>query len=118
MMSKRLLHFTNGNIYASSGRQTSLKTDLLVDRHTGSVVEVWGAGEPKPAAAEVADEVEQTDLEGKLVLPGFHDSHIHVMGLGKMLSSLDLRVPSLPHLALSFSVPSSVCAWVRRRPAP
>jgi len=94
MMSKRLLHFTNGNIYASSGRQTSLKTDLLVDRHTGSVVEVWGAGEPKPAAAEVADEVEQTDLEGKLVLPGFHDSHIHVMGLGKMLSSLDLRATS------------------------
>jgi len=33
---------------------------------------------------------EQTDLKGKVVVPGFNDSHMHLLGLGQSLRSVDL----------------------------
>lgn len=31
------------------------------------------------------------DAKGKLVLPGFNDAHVHILGMGNMFSAIDLR---------------------------
>lgn len=36
------------------------------------------------------------DAEGKLILPGFNDSHTHLIGIGNLFVSLDLRNASSP----------------------
>lgn len=39
----------------------------------------------------IGSETKVIDAKGKLVLPGFNDSHVHFTGIGNQFSSLDLR---------------------------
>jgi Predicted metal-dependent hydrolase with the TIM-barrel fold len=39
----------------------------------------------------VGEKTRVIDAGGKLVLPGFNDSHVHFMGIGNLFSALDLR---------------------------
>ncbi len=36
------------------------------------------------------------DAKGKLVIPGFNDAHVHILGIGNMFSSIDLRFIKSP----------------------
>jgi predicted amidohydrolase YtcJ len=38
----------------------------------------------------ITEETTVIDLEGKIVIPGFNDSHMHLLGLGASLSQVDL----------------------------
>jgi predicted amidohydrolase YtcJ len=49
-------------------------------------------GRPDISAANVVD------LQGKTLLPGFHDAHNHMIHFGMTLTNLDLRVSSLDEL--------------------
>lgn len=53
----------------------------------GKIVHV---GTSASALALKEDSTKIIDLKGKLVVPGFIESHAHLTGIGKMLSSLDL----------------------------
>ncbi len=78
--------FVNGRIYASF---KPLKT---VDAILVAVGRILYAGSSERAikiARELGGEV--VDLDGKTVLPGFIDSHLHLEELGMYLETLDLR---------------------------
>ena len=47
-------------------------------------------GDSKNAKKNVCDEDQLVDLQGKFVCPGFNDSHMHVLGFGKMLRDIQL----------------------------
>ncbi|KAL4129387.1 hypothetical protein PRIC2_005395 [Phytophthora ramorum] len=76
--------FVNGKIWQWAGSRSAAGAfaEWMTVSDDGRVESV-GCGEP-PAAAEAQD------LEGALVLPGLHDSHIHVSMLGESAEWLDL----------------------------
>jgi len=67
-----LLH--NGKIYTVNGEQPWASA-LVIDEE-GSIVAI---GDDDDVAEYVDDETEVVDLEGRLVLPGFQDTHAHVL---------------------------------------
>lgn len=48
-------------------------------------------GSDEEAAAALSEYAQVIDLEGRLAIPGFVDSHAHFMGIGNMQLQLDLR---------------------------
>ena len=74
--------YYNGNIYIERDRfvQAMLVSDGLVQR-IGTLEEV----------SQGIEECERIDLEGRTVIPGFNDSHCHIMGTGMTLSSVILH---------------------------
>ena len=36
------------------------------------------------------------DAKGKLVIPGFNDAHVHILGMGNLFSAIDLRFIRTP----------------------
>lgn len=74
----KTLYF-NGKIYTGQGEFTHA---LLVD---GGMIERIGDDAATHAGGATA-----VDLEGKTVLPGFNDSHLHLYGVGKNLSAVHL----------------------------
>ena len=47
---------------------------------------------------------ERIDLGGHYAVPGFHDAHLHLAGLGASLRSLDLRTEAAPTLEKLYAV--------------
>ena len=70
--STTLLH--NGQIYTVNAAQPWAAA-MVIDED-GSIVAI---GSDEDVAEYVDDETEQVDLEGRLVLPGFQDTHAHVL---------------------------------------
>src|ERR1700753_146638 len=48
--------------------------------------------------AEVMGGKQVIDLKGATLIPGFHDAHNHMIGFGRSLTEVDLRVGSLDEL--------------------
>ena len=67
-----LLH--NAKIYTVNSAQPWASA-LVIDED-GSIVAI---GSDEDVAEYVDDETEQIDLDGRLVLPGFQDTHAHVL---------------------------------------
>ena len=65
--------FTNGAVYTVDG-QRSWSEAVVVD--DGRIVYV---GDDAGATAWIGDATEVTDLDGQMMLPGFHDSHTHIL---------------------------------------
>jgi len=70
--SSTLLH--NGKIYTVNERQPWASA-MVIDEE-GSIVAI---GDDEDVAEYVDDETEKVDLGGRLVLPGFQDTHAHVL---------------------------------------
>lgn len=70
--SATLLH--NGKIYTVNAAQPWASA-MVIDED-GSIVAI---GDDDDVAEYVDDETEKVDLEGRLVLPGFQDTHAHVL---------------------------------------
>lgn len=83
--------FVNGKIWQwASGdfdRYENAFAEWMEVADDGEIIEV-GSG-PLPTAF-TSEEVEVHDLDGRLVLPGLHDSHIHAYGLGESAEYVDL----------------------------
>jgi hypothetical protein len=71
--------FHNAKIYTPSGYKTWM-------RISGNKIDAVGDGEPIIQAGE-----KSIDLNNHLVLPGLHDAHLHVYGVGLQKSQLDLK---------------------------
>ncbi|KAK4132017.1 amidohydrolase 3 [Trichocladium antarcticum] len=91
--------FTNGKIFLSGvapgtnaglHRPPTFASCILI---RGSEIEHVGSTSDAPIAAALAagpDTVTVHDLQGKTILPGFVDGHMHLMLLGQALNKLDL----------------------------
>ncbi|MBR5520662.1 MAG: amidohydrolase [Oscillospiraceae bacterium] len=77
--------YYNGNIYVERDRfvQAMLVSDGLVQK-IGTLEEVTEGLCPKC-------EKEMIDLEGRTVIPGFNDSHCHILGVGQALACVILH---------------------------
>ena len=74
--------YYNGQVYTG---EENLQQAFVVEN--GMFVYV---GDSKNAKKNVCDEDQLVDLQGKFVCPGFNDSHMHVLGFGKMLRDIQL----------------------------
>ncbi|MCG2622152.1 amidohydrolase [Arthrobacter sp. I2-34] len=74
--------YRNGSVYSPADPYA---TAMLIDNGTVA----WVGSEP--AASSIADgSMSIVDLDGRLVAPGFVDSHVHLTEAGLALESLDL----------------------------
>jgi len=83
----------NGNIYTVNPRQP--KAQALAVR--GDRLVAVGSNEQVRALAGPNTRV--VDAGGRTVLPGLIDAHVHMLGLGESLASLDLREVASPEAA-------------------
>lgn len=82
-MKKDLILF-NGNIYTMN--PTNPKVEALLIRD-GKII---ATGSNKDIELKTSSNYEFIDLKGKAVIPGFIDSHIHLLGYAKSLIGIDL----------------------------
>ncbi len=95
----------------SLGAEAQIAADLVIVN-----AEVWTMSERRPRAEAVAvvgnkiaavgtnaevrkltgERTRIIDAGGKLVLPGFNDSHVHLMSIGNLFSTLDLKSVRTP----------------------
>ncbi len=78
--------FINGNIYVSFKPLRKVEAFMI---SFGRIVKT-GSNEEVLESAKAFD-AEIIDLEGRTILPGFIDSHLHLEELGMYLETLDLR---------------------------
>lgn len=76
--------FVNGHVYTATDRRSAATAFSILD---GRIMEV-GSDEEVLAASEAGTQV--LDLGGKTVVPGFIDSHGHLLNLGLSLRQIDL----------------------------
>lgn len=67
--------FVNGAIYTADGEQRSVNAMAI------SGDKILFVGDDDAAAAWIGENTVVTDLQGKRVLPGLHDAHVHPIGV-------------------------------------
>ena len=86
---KEIILLTNGKIYPSATPE-SLYSSLVIGG--GTLLEAGG----ERLAAEWRDQASEVfDLDGRIVLPGFTDSHIHLEKYAHSLNQIDCETASL-----------------------
>ena len=53
-------------------------------------------GKDSDAKKFIGAKTKVIDANGKLVIPGFNDSHVHILGMGNLFSTVDLRFVRTP----------------------
>lgn len=83
--------FWNGRFFQSSGVEGKDHhfAECVVTDAAGNIVHVGKPGDAQVAEAEAAGAVRH-DMQGRIVLPGFFDGHIHLLTLGQSLKSVPL----------------------------
>ncbi|WZL73900.1 amidohydrolase [Clostridiaceae bacterium 35-E11] len=80
---KTTLALTNGKIYTMNGQQVEA---LAISGE--SIIKVG-------STAEVSKLIDSNtaiiDLDGKAVIPGFNDTHVHLVGYGRSINAVDLN---------------------------
>lgn len=76
---------TNGNIRTMDAKRTVASSIAVLN---GKIIAIGSDAETKSL---VGANTRVINAGGKLVLPGFNDAHVHFMGTGEQLSSIDLR---------------------------
>lgn len=77
--------FLHGNVITMEKGMEKAEAVLVED---GIITEVGSSGQIAAIAGKKG--IMSRDLEGKTVLPGFHDCHVHVMGTGMASLGVDL----------------------------
>ena len=82
--------FLNGAVYTVDAERTWAEAVAVTDGRIAFV------GSDEAAQAFIGNETEVTDLKGQMLLPGFHDSHAHVLIGVYTVDNCDLlRVPTV-----------------------
>lgn len=79
---KRL--FFNGRIYTMDSEDSVVEAVLS---ENGMIVKT---GSDKRLLEEAGEDVQRVDLQGRTVVPGFNDTHLHLMVYGKSLDEVNL----------------------------
>ncbi len=77
--------FVNGAVYTMNAAQPQASAVAIRD---GAIVYV---GDNEGALSYAGAETYQEDLEGRMLLPGFHDTHAHVLAGGMALGGCNLE---------------------------
>ncbi len=77
----------NCGVYTMDGNLPCADQILIVD---GRVNALGNSQNPVLSTVETTEVDEEWDLQGKTVLPGFNDSHLHLLSYGIALSSVDI----------------------------
>lgn len=77
--------FIGGNIITLDNKMPECKGILIQD---GMITQLGSSEEIKKLATE--KKIECLNLGGKTIVPGLHDSHVHVMGTGLNATGIDL----------------------------
>lgn len=75
----------NANVRTMDGKKPVAEALAVTG---GKIIAVGSNKEIRPFSGP---KTETIDAGGRLVLPGFNDSHVHFMSIGQMFSSIDLR---------------------------
>ena len=84
-MLKAELVILNGNVKTLNPEKSKAEALAVYD---GKIVAV---GSNSEVCKYIGDETKVVDVEGKLVIPGFNDCHVHMTGFGNFLRTLNLR---------------------------
>lgn len=85
-----ILIIKNANIITLDQQNTMAKS-LLV--RNGIIEKIWDKTEPDRSEIPNSPDVEIKDLKGATLLPGFIDTHSHLLMYGQMLNYVDCRSP-------------------------
>jgi predicted amidohydrolase YtcJ len=84
------LVITNGNIRTMDTRRTVARSLAILNGH---IIAVGSDADTKPL---VGRNTRVIDAQGRTIIPGFNDAHVHFMETGQQLSSVDLRTAQTP----------------------
>lgn len=83
--------FYNGKVYVEKGvyaQAVCIEDDIIK-----------AVGTDEEILAEVSEDDEKTDLKGKTMIPGFNDSHMHLLSFGRNLQKAKIDdVKSIEHM--------------------
>lgn len=81
---------TGANIRTMDAKRTTARSIAVLN---GKIIAIGSDADTKPL---VGAKTRVIDAGGKLILPGFNDAHVHFLGTGEQLSSVDLRSAKTP----------------------
>ncbi|MGD9564227.1 MAG: amidohydrolase [Pyrinomonadaceae bacterium] len=84
------LVITNANIHTIDQQRPTARSLAVVGERIVAV------GSDADTKSMIGPKTRVIDAKGKLIIPGFNDSHVHFMGTGAQLSSVDLRTAKSP----------------------
>ena len=84
------LIITHANIRTMDAKRTVAQSIAVLN---GMIIAI---GTDADTRTLIGKNTQVIDAKGKLVLPGFNDAHVHFMGTGEQLSSVDLRSSKTP----------------------
>lgn len=84
-MLEATLAILNGEVYTLNPRQPEAEAVAV---RNGKIVAVGSNGEIR---RYIGEKTEVVDAEGKMVIPGLVDCHVHMTGFGQFLEAVDLR---------------------------
>lgn len=115
--------FYNGRFFQSSGTdgQNHHFAECVTVNSVGKIIHVGQQGDAQVAHAE-GNGVTRHDMQGRIVLPGFFDGHIHLLSLGQSLKSVplshcqnleDIRAAIREYATANPNIPRIVCkGWM------
>ncbi|MFB0501442.1 MAG: amidohydrolase [Candidatus Bathyarchaeia archaeon] len=100
----------NGKVYTLNHKKPTAQAVATFDE------KIVYVGENSEASKLVGPKTKVVDLEGKTVLPGFTDCHVHMAGFGRSFSELNLRnvtsIAELKELIREESQQLPVGTWI------
>ncbi|KAH8198433.1 hypothetical protein TruAng_007417 [Truncatella angustata] len=123
MASQTATIFYNGKFFRSTGvnGQDHHFAECIVADAAGNITHVGQLGDAQVARAG-KDGATRQDMQGRIVLPGFFDGHIHLLSLGQSLKSVplshctnldDIRAAIKEYAQANPQVPRIVCkGWM------
>ncbi|KAK7964496.1 hypothetical protein PG988_011470 [Apiospora saccharicola] len=84
--------FHNGRFFTSQGtdgRAHAFAECMVIDAD-GTIAHVGSLDDPEVARAEAAEGAVRHDMQGRVVLPGFVEGHMHLLRLGQSLQNVAL----------------------------
>ena len=102
---------SNANIHTMDGKRTAARSIAVIGRWIVAV------GSDADTKSLIGPKTRVIDAKGKLVIPGFNDAHVHFMGTGEQLSSVDLRSAKSPeefvHRIKAFAAKLPKGRWIQ-----
>ena len=84
------LVITNANIHTMDGKRSIARSIAALN---GQIIAVGSDADTKPL---IGAKTHVIDAQGRLVLPGFNDAHVHFIATGAHLSQINLRDAKTP----------------------
>src|SRR5699024_10403399 len=84
------LVITNDNVLTIKNENAQAQSIAIKN---GKIVGIWKEKEPPKAAINITSETQMMDLEGKTIIPGFIETHNHILGYSMFRMMVDCSYP-------------------------